>query len=128
MIYFNPAVFTKPTAAVLSQVHELDPTDVFYNMHHSNASPSREAAQSRNISGYVYFMEDGKLYTALSTATFDFKEITEEPALAVGINWCSAHFLTEEKAKQWVEVLQPARWEGVPHPEYGTYEIHYHMY
>ena len=127
MIYYNPATRPDVVTTAISGVHELPPGDRRYQMGKLKASSSRAVAIARDISGAVYFWEEGKLYEAHGVGSWEFKPLKQEPSVVAGINWNDAYFFTKEAAEEFFSTYT-GRWDNPVYEErYDVWRVHYHI-
>lgn len=125
-VFYNAK--TRPDIAVTTLKGEepVDPSSTTYELNIKRASASREEAISRDVSGTVFWMQDGQLYTAYSVGSFEYRPLTQEPTFNTGLNWSDAFFFTEQAAEEWAERCG-CRHDPVKYYEEGdVYGVHFH--
>lgn len=127
MIYCNKETRPNIGATTISGVQELLPDNHWYQQGLSKACSSREEAIAQNISGAVYFWENGTLYEAHSIGSWEFVPLEKEPSVVSGINWNDAYFFTKEAAEEYFSVYT-GRWDNPIYEEtYDVWRVHYHI-
>lgn len=126
-VMYNPATRSFERA-VLSGETRIPSTHKAYKLVLSRASKSREEAINMNVTGPVYWIKDGELWSAMSRGSWDFEPVTEEnqPVHNPGINWGTAYFIRKADADAWAASLK-SRHDSPRYEELGdVWGVHYH--
>ena len=114
--------------AYLTNIRHVDKSDSFYNFRKRRACNSIEEAIAKDISGFVYWLENDNLYEAASTGSWDCRPVTAEtqPVFIHGINWGNAYFVDRTAAALWVSTQGIYDYD-IRYADVGdVYCVHYH--
>ena len=105
----------------------VDPHSPEYNDYWYNAYLSKELLIRDDHSGVLSWIDDGKLYVATCTATWDYIPL-QANTLCISTGYeGTAYCVTQEEAEQWA-ACSPFRHDGIAYQEeFDIYTVHYYI-
>ena len=119
---------TTPRAMIGTTIDVTD--DTFAKFHIKRAKASLEEAMAQNIDGFIYWMENGRIFRAHLTPTWAWKPLTEDGYEVPGINWGTKYFFTSEAAEEFrAERLKAGLYQTDSaryHEDGDVWSVHFH--